>query len=83
MVSLYFHRKENEGTVWFPVRNVHPGLVTSDNGVQEFGVTVFGLQHVLGLRIRPGNPIVPSFSLQRKSDESTKHYLSQMLLAIN
>ena len=25
----------------------------------------------------------PSFSLQRKSDESTKHYLTQMLLAIN
>ena len=26
---------------------------------------------------------VPSFSLQLKSDESTKHYLIQMLLVIN
>ena len=30
-----------------------------------------------------GNQIVPSFSLQWKSDESTKHYLTQMLLTIN
>ena len=28
-------------------------------------------------------PVVPSFSLQWKFDESTKHYLSKMLLAIN
>ena len=27
-------------------------------------------------------PVIPSFSLQWKSDESTKHYLTQMLLAI-
>ena len=26
------------------------------------------------------NPVDPSFSLQRKSEESTKHYLTQMLL---
>jgi hypothetical protein len=28
-------------------------------------------------------PVVPSFSLQWKYDESTKHYITQMLLAIN
>ena len=31
------------------------------------------------LRIRLGNQIVPSFSLQWKSDKSTKHYRNQML----
>ena len=38
---------------------------------------------VLGVWIRPGNQIIPSFSLQWKPNESTKHYLTQMLLAIN
>ena len=42
-----------------------------------------GVQGVLGVWIRPGNEIVASFSLQWKSDESTKHYITQMLLAIN
>ena len=37
----------------------------------------------LSVRVRPGNQIVPSFSLQLKSDESTKNFLTQMLLAIN
>ena len=33
--------------------------------------------------IKCAAPVVPSFSLQWKSDESTEHYLTQMLLAIN
>ena len=48
----------------FQVLSIHPGLVTSDYGVHEVGVTVCGDQHVLGVRARPGNQIVPSFSLQ-------------------
>ena len=62
---------------------IHPRLITSDYGVHEVGVTVCGVQHVLGLRVQPGNQIVPSFSLQWKSNKSTKHYLTPMLLAIN
>ena len=59
----------------FRVVPVHPGLVTSYYGVQEVGVTVFGVQHVLAVRIRLGNQIVPLISLQWKSEERTKHYL--------
>ena len=40
-------------------------------------------RRVLGVRVRPVNQIVPSFSLQWKSDESSKNYFTQMLLAIN
>ena len=46
-------------------------------------VTVCGVQNVLGIWVRPGNQIFLSFSLQRKSDESSKHYLTQMLHVIN
>ena len=35
---------------------------TSDYGVHEVGVTVCGVQHVLG--IQPGNQIIQSFFLQ-------------------
>ena len=59
------------------------GLVTRDYGVHEVRVTVYGVQHVLGAWVWLGNQIIPSFSLQWKSDKSTKHYLTQMLLAIN
>ena len=38
---------------------------------------------VLGLRVWHGNQILPSFSIQWKSDESTKQYLTQILLVIN
>ena len=38
---------------------------------------------VLGTRIRLRNQIIPSFSLWWKSNESTKHYLTQMLFVIN
>ena len=55
-----FHRKKNKG---FRVVPVPPGLVTSDYGV-HVGVTVCGVQHVVGVRVRPGNQIVQSFSLQ-------------------
>ena len=37
---------------------------------------------VLGVLIRAGNQIAPSFTLQWKSEKSTKYYLTQMLLAI-
>ena len=47
MLASDFHRKENE----FRIVPIHPGLVTSDYGVHEVGVTVFGAQHVLGVRI--------------------------------
>ena len=62
----------------FRVVPVHPGLVTSDYGVD-------GLYS-------PACPVSPgctganrnsSFSLQWKSDESTKHYLTQMLVVTN
>ena len=29
---------------------IHPGLVTNDYGVHDVGVTVCGVQHVLGYR---------------------------------
>ena len=41
---------------------LHPGLVTSDYGIHEVGVTVCGVQHVLsvlGVRIRPGTRHFP------------------------
>ena len=63
--------------------NIKIILIPSDYGVHEVGVTVCEVQHVLGVWIKLRNKIVPSFSLQWKSDESTKHYLTQMLLAIN
>ena len=78
MLSSDFHCKENDGTIWFPGRTR-----TSDYCVHEVGVTVYGVQHVPHVQVWPENQIVPSFSLQWKSDESTKHYLTQMLLAIN
>ena len=54
-----------------------------DYSVHEVGVTACGVQPVHSVRVRPGNQIVPSFSVQWKSYESTKHYLTQILLAIN
>ena len=47
---------------------IHPGLIASDYGVHESGSLFVAFL---------------SFSLQWKSDESTKHYLIQMLFAIN
>ena len=47
MLSSDFHSKENDG---FRVVSAHPGLVTRDHGVNEVGVTVYG---VLGLWVRP------------------------------
>ena len=38
----------------FRVIPVNPGLVTSDYGVYEVGVTVYVVQHVLGVWVRPG-----------------------------
>jgi hypothetical protein len=78
-----FHCKENDGTIWIPGQTCNPGLVTSDYGVPEVWVTMCGVLHVLDVWVRPGNQIVPLFSLQQKFVKSTKHYLTQMLLAIN
>ena len=52
---------ENYG---FQVVPVHPGCVSSDNGVHELGITIYSDHHALGVRVRPGNQIVPSFYLQ-------------------
>jgi hypothetical protein len=65
----------------FWVVSIHPGLFTSDYGIHEVGITLCGVQHVLG--VRPRNQVILSFSLQWKSDESPRHYPTQMLLAIN
>ena len=43
----------------FRVISVHPGLVTSDYGVHEVGVSVCGVQHVLGVRVQPGTRHFP------------------------
>ena len=46
----------------FQILPVHPGLVTSNYGVHEVGVTVCGVQHVLwvlDVRVRPGNRHFP------------------------
>ena len=48
MLSTDFHCKENGG---FRVVPVHPGLVTSDCGVHEVGVAVWGVRHVLSVQI--------------------------------
>jgi hypothetical protein len=66
----------------FRVVSRHPGLVTRNYGDRELGITVCLVQHVLGVRVRPWNQIVP-FSLQWKSNESTKHQFTKMLLVIN
>ena len=42
------HCKGNDGILVVPV---NPGLVTSDYGVHEVGVTVCGVQHVLGVQV--------------------------------
>ena len=36
----------------FRVVPVHPGLITSDNDVHEVGITVRGVEHVLGKNSR-------------------------------
>jgi hypothetical protein len=78
-----FHCKENDKRFGIRVVPVDPGLVISDYGVHEVGITVCAVQHILGIWLYFRNQIVLSFSSQGKSDESTKHYLRQMLLAIN
>jgi hypothetical protein len=49
---------------YFRAVPVHLGLVTSDYGVHEVRVTVCRVKHILGVRVRAGNQILPSFSLQ-------------------
>ena len=46
--SSAFHCKEHEGLRVVPV---HPGLVTTGYRVHKVGVTVFGIQYILGIRI--------------------------------
>ena len=50
----------------FRVVPAHPGLVTSDYGVHEVGVTVCGLQHVLGIRARPGTRHFLTMKIRRE-----------------
>ena len=51
MLLSDFHWKENDG---FRVIPVHPGLVTSDYGIHEVGVTVCGVQYVHQLTLLTG-----------------------------
>ena len=60
-------RKKKKRLLWF-ARLLTP-LISGDSAKKA--------------RIKCAAPVVPSFSLQWKSDESTEHYLTQMLLAIN
>ena len=53
MLSSDFHCKESDG-LW--VVPLHPALVTSDYGFYEVGVTVCGVQHILGVRVQPQKP---------------------------
>ena len=84
MLSSDFHCKENNGTT------------EAAHMIRTF-VTIFpDLRRVRSLAnnrslffrqktvwIICAAPVVPLFSLQWKSDESTKHYFTQILLAIN
>ena len=55
-------------------------LVSGEQGAwRTSGVWFF----VTKVWIKSAAPVVPSFSMQWKSDESTKHYITQILLAIN
>ena len=56
MLSSDFHCKKNDG---FRVVPIHPELVTNDYGVHEVGVTVCGVQPILGVRVRPGTRHFP------------------------
>ena len=53
-------------------------MLDSTNSDPNFMNTI-----ITGVWVRPENQIFPPFSLQWKSDESTKHYLIKMLLAVN
>ena len=83
VLSSDFHCKENDGatgaahliqTFWRKTRLLWYArlltlLISGDNGIKVW--------------IKFAAPVVPSFYLKWKSDESTKQYLTQMLLAIN
>ena len=45
--------------IYVPCLAKSPGLVTSDYGVQEVGVTLTGVHHVLGVRVRPRTRCFP------------------------
>ena len=45
----------------FQVMPVHPVLLNSDNDIHYVGITVCRVQHVLGVRVRPGKQIVHHF----------------------
>ena len=53
---------------------LHPGVVSSDYGVHEVGVTVCGVQHVvrvLGVRVRPGTRHFPYNENPKKALNTT------------
>ena len=85
MLLSDFDCNKNEGTIWFLVISVHPGYAELQKQWPDFINSIINCDNswVYGYDLWPGNQIVPSFSLQWKSDKSTKHFLTQMLLAIN
>ena len=66
MLSLDFDCKENDG-LW--VVTIHPGLITSNYGVHEVGVTVYGVQHGRspGCTGTSPEPIIPTRALKTMS----------------
>jgi len=79
-VLVDFHCKENDR---FHAILIHPGLVTSD---YQWLWSSRSCGHCLWSPACPGCMDMtqnPPFSLQWKSDKSTKHYLTQILLGIN
>ena len=64
---------------------VHPGLISSDYGVHEVGVTVCGIQHVLwvlGVWIWPGTHIImyAAWKIKVESKDIMKRNKKRMTL---
>ena len=76
MLSSNFHSKENHGIRVVPVYPGHAGLHKQWPRLHEHHNHWW---RVLGVRVRPETVIFH----KKQSDKSTKHYLTQMLLAIN
>ena len=69
--------------IWFPGRTLHLGHAGFHKKWPRLLEHHKHWRRVMGVWVWPGNQVVPSFSLQWNSDDSTKHYLTQILLAIN
>ena len=77
VLSSDFDCKKNDRTIWFP------DFICTSKTCHQWLWCSWNRGHCLWGPAWPRNKIVPSLSLQWKSDESTKHYTTQMLLAIN